>query len=202
MTREMASWLLVTCHWSLVTCMMSENLSQTTAFIARLPKVELHLHLEGSVRPETLRELAQSKGRQQQGVEDWIAQRTSSGFRYHDFRDFINAFTAVTLLLETPADYALVTTRLIERLAEQNVRYAEVTLSAGVVLWKKQSLEAVFEAVAAAAQDAEARLGVRVKWILDAIRQFGAEHAGQVLDRKSTRLNSSHIQKSRMPSSA
>ena len=81
---------------------MSENLSQTTAFIARLPKVELHIHLEGSVRPETLRELAQSKGREQQGVEDWIAQRTSSGFRYHDFRDFINAFTAVTLLLETP----------------------------------------------------------------------------------------------------
>ncbi len=163
--------------------MLSENLSPTKAFVARLPKVELHLHLEGSVRPETLRELSRTKGREQQGVEDWIAQRTSSGFRYHDFRDFISAFTAVTLLLETPADYALITTRLIEWLAEQNVRYAEVTLSAGVVLWKKQSLEAVFEAVAAAARDAQVRLGVRVQWILDAIRQFGAEHARQVLER-------------------
>lgn len=169
--------------------MLPENLSPTKAFVARLPKVELHLHLEGSVRPETLRELSRTKGREQQGVEDWIAQRTSSGFRYHDFRDFISAFTAVTLLLETPADYALITTRLIEWLAEQNVRYAEVTLSAGVVLWKKQSLEAVFEAVVAAAGDAEARVanrggrGVHVQWILDAIRQFGAEHARQVLER-------------------
>lgn len=160
---------------------MPVDISHLQTFIQRLPKVELHLHLEGSVRPETLRELSRTKGREQQGVEDWIAQRISSGFRYHDFRDFINVFTAVTLLLETPADYALATTRLIEWLAEQNVRYAEVTLSAGVVLWKKQSLEAVFEAAAAASADAEARLGVRVRWILDAIRQFGANHARQVL---------------------
>jgi aminodeoxyfutalosine deaminase len=152
-------------------------------FIQRLPKVELHLHLEGSVRPDTLRELARVKGRDPQAVENWIAQRTSSEFRYQNFADFIGAFTAVTLLLETPADYALATTRLVEWLAEQNVRYAEVTLSAGVVLWKKQSLEAVFEAVAGAARDAEARLGVRVQWILDAIRQFGAQHASEVLER-------------------
>lgn len=158
---------------------MPEDVSQLKSWIARLPKVELHVHLEGSVRPDTLRELAQSKGRQPQIVEKWIAEQTRRGFRYQNFGQFINAFTAVTLLLETPADYALATTRLIEWLAEQNVRYAELTLSAGVVLWKKQSLEAVFEAVAAAA--AEARLAVRVRWILDAIRQFGADHARQVL---------------------
>lgn len=150
-------------------------------FIARLPKVELHLHLEGSVQPQTLRELAGHGGREPQAVENWIVQRTASGYRYQNFREFIGAFTAVTLLLETPADYALATTRLIERLADENVRYAELTLSAGVVLWKKQQLEPVFEAVAAAATDAGARRGVRVQWILDAVRQFGADHARQVL---------------------
>jgi aminodeoxyfutalosine deaminase len=144
--------------------------------------VELHLHLEGSVRPETLRELAQAKGRDTEPVESWIAQRTRSGFRYQDFQDFIEAFKAVALLLETPADYALATARLVEWLAQQNVHYAEVTFAAGVVLWKQQSLEAIFEAAAAAAAEAEKRHGVRVRWIFDAIRQFGAEHARQVLE--------------------
>jgi adenosine deaminase len=161
---------------------MSEVISQDKSFIERLPKVELHLHLEGSVRPQTLRELARAKGRDTESVESWIAQRTKSGFRYRDFQDFIEAFKAVALLLETPADYALATTRLVEWLKEQNVRYAEVTFAAGVVLWKQQSLEAIFEAAAAAAGEAEKRHGVRLRWIFDAIRQFGAEHARQVLE--------------------
>lgn len=162
---------------------MSEKGSLAKSFITRLPKVELHVHLEGSARPETLRELARAKGRHENVVEEWIAEREQTGFRYPNFRDFINSFTAITLLLETPADYALITTRLCEWLAEQNVRYAEVTLSAGVVLWKKQSLEAVFEGVAAATHEAQKGLGVRIQWILDAVRQFGATHAREVLRR-------------------
>jgi aminodeoxyfutalosine deaminase len=160
--------------------MPGEN-SRQKSLIDRLPKVELHLHLEGSARPETLLELARLKGRNTQAVEDWITQRSACGFRYKDFNDFIEAFKGMALLLETPADYALATTRLIEELARQNVRYAEVTLSAGVVIWKKQSLQAVFEAVAAAAAEAEARRGVRVRWIFDAIRQLGAQHAREAL---------------------
>jgi adenosine deaminase len=161
---------------------MPEVSSQDKCFIERLPKVELHLHLEGSVRPHTLRELARAKERDTESVESWIAQRTESGFRYRDFQDFIEAFKAVALLLGTPADYALATTRLVEWLKEQNVRYAEVIFAAGVVLWKQQSLPAIFEAAAAAAAEAEARCGVRVRWIFDATRQFGAEHARQVLE--------------------
>jgi aminodeoxyfutalosine deaminase len=162
---------------------MPEVDSQLKSSIQSLPKVELHIHLEGAVRPETLRELAcRAPGRDAGAVEDWIRERTATGFRYRDFADFIEAFKAVARLLETPGDYALATTRLVEELAKQNVRYAEVTLAAGVVLWKQQPLGAVFEAVAAAAAEAEARLGVRVRWIFDAIRQFGAEHARRVLD--------------------
>jgi adenosine deaminase len=84
-------------------------------------------------------------------------------------------------LLETPSDYALITSRLMEWLAAQNVRYAEITLAAGVLLWKKQSVPAVFEAVARAAGETGSRLGVRVNWIFDAVRQFGAGHARAVL---------------------
>ncbi|MHB8655179.1 MAG: adenosine deaminase [Terriglobia bacterium] len=161
--------------------MMFPRRSAIELFISRLPKVELHLHLEGSVLPETLRELSRSKGRLHQETEDWIENRLRTNFHYQNSQEFLDAFKLVTLLLESPQDYALITTRLCERLAEQNVKYAEITLSAGVILWKKQAVDAIFEAIVAAATEAESRLGVRVRWIFDAIRHFGAEHARQVL---------------------
>jgi adenosine deaminase/aminodeoxyfutalosine deaminase len=152
-----------------------------SSFIARLPKVELHLHLEGAVRPETLLDLSRNKRGLRQKVDEWITARRAQQFRYGNFREFLVAFGIVTLLIETPQDYALATTRLIEWLAEQNVQYAEIIFAAGVVLWKKQPVDAVFEAVAAAAEEAEARTGVRVKWIFDATRHFGLDHAREVL---------------------
>jgi len=152
------------------------------SFIARLPKVELHVHLEGSVRPETLRELARNKGwLRRAGTAYWIWRRSRQSFRYGSFQEFLVSFGGATLLLETPEDYALATTRLLEWLGLQNVKYAEVTFSAGVILWKKQSVETIFDAVSTAAEEAQARLGVRVNWIFDAVRHFGAEHVREVL---------------------
>lgn len=155
--------------------------SSLESFIRRLPKTELHLHLEGSVGPGTLREMAQQKGRLVEETEDWIEERRRQAFRYPQFSDFLNAFKLLSLLLETPADYALATTRLIEDLAAQNVRHAELTLSAGVIFWKKQPLEAIFEAVAEAAGEAARRSGMTVAWIFDAVRQFGSDQARRVV---------------------
>jgi len=156
--------------------------SPLQSFISRLPKVELHVHLEGSVQPETLRELAAAKGRLRRETEEWVSARLRQGYRYGNFREFLEAFKLVTLLLETPGDYALATRRLVEGLAKQNVKYAEIIFAAGVVLWKKQPLDAIFEAVAAATEEGRNRWGVRINWIFDAIRHFGVEHARDVLN--------------------
>jgi adenosine deaminase/aminodeoxyfutalosine deaminase len=156
--------------------------STLDSFIARLPKVELHLHLEGSVRPETLRELSRTRPSLKKKVGSWIAGRRRQSYRYGSFRKFLVAFGLVSLLLETPEDYALATTRLAEWLATQNVKYVEITLSAGVILWKRQSLEAVFEAIGRATEEARARLGLGINWIFDAVRQFGVDQARRVLE--------------------
>jgi aminodeoxyfutalosine deaminase len=132
-------------------------------FALALPKAELHLHLEGSVEPETLHELDPATP-----IEDFRAL-----YRYADFDAFLKAFAAVGKRLRTPEDYALVTRRLLERLAAQNVRYAEIILAAGVVLWKGQDFAPIFEAVSEGA----AGSAVEVRWILDAVRQFGVEPA-------------------------
>jgi aminodeoxyfutalosine deaminase len=160
---------------------MTLNAALTEGFFSRLPKVELHLHLEGSVQPETMRQLSRSKARAASEVEAWIREQQQRGYRYATFMQFVEAFKFVAILLETPQDYGVAAARLMDWLAAQNVKYAEITLSAGVVLWKRQALDAVYEAVRAASLEAEARLGLRVNWIFDAVRQFGPDHARQVL---------------------
>lgn len=135
-------------------------------FLLELPKAELHVHLEGSVEPETLYELDPSTP-----LEELRALYT-----YPDFDGFLRAFGAVGKRLRTPEDYARITRRLLERLAAQNVRYAEIIVAAGVVLWKGQDFAPIFDAIHAAAADSP----VEVRWILDAVRQFGVEPAMQV----------------------
>jgi adenosine deaminase/aminodeoxyfutalosine deaminase len=135
-------------------------------FAAQLPKAELHLHLEGAVDAETLHELDPATP-----LEELRAL-----YRYPDFNAFLKTFGAVVTRLARPEDYALVTRRLLERLAAQNVRYAEIIIAAGVVLWKKQEFGPVFDAI----HDAAHGSPVEVRWILDAVRQFGVEPAWDV----------------------
>ncbi|MCL6566810.1 MAG: adenosine deaminase [Acidobacteriia bacterium] len=141
--------------------------------IARWPKAELHLHLEGSIRPATLCELA---ARHRQPMD---AETVAALYRYHSFRGFLNAFKRVTALLRTPDDYALITQRLTEELLAQNVIYAEVIVSAGVMLRRQQDVEANFAAICEAARPAERR-GLRLAWSFDAVRQFGLAHIWRV----------------------
>src|SRR5580704_11429508 len=145
-------------------------------FIAQMPKAELHLHLEGSIEPETLHELDPSTP-----VEDFRAL-----YRYPDFDAFLKAFGAIGKRLRTPEDYGLVTRRLLERLAAQNVQYAEIILAAGVVLWKGQEFGPIFDAVRAASEESP----VDVRWIFDAVRQFGPDQAMQVAQWAAERVES------------
>ncbi len=138
--------------------------------IAALPKAELHLHLEGSVEPATVVELAARHGLA------LTAEEAAGRYAYRDFSGFLEAFKWVTSFLRTPADYALIAERLAGRLLAQNVVYAEVTLSVGVMLRRKQDPLANFAAILASGEEARKK-GLRIQWIFDAARQFGASAA-------------------------
>ena len=103
--------------------------------LAAVPKAEIHVHLEGSMSPATVSQLATRYG--VQASEEEVAAR----YRYDDFLGFIEAFKWATSFLRTPDDYALIARGLAEQLLAQNVIYAEATISAGVMLWRKQDIE-------------------------------------------------------------
>jgi aminodeoxyfutalosine deaminase len=144
-------------------------------FILDLPKAELHLHLEGAVEPETLHELDPASS----------LDECRAIYSYSDFDAFLKAFGAVGKRLRSPEAYALATRRLLEKLAAQNVQYAEIIVAAGVVLWKGQDFAPIFDAIA----DAAAGTPVQVRWILDAVRQFGVEPAMAVAQLAAERVD-------------
>jgi adenosine deaminase/aminodeoxyfutalosine deaminase len=137
-------------------------------FIHALEKAELHLHLEGSVEPETLLEL-----------DPTLSMETiRDAYQFPDFAGFLRSYVWVTKRLARPDDYAIAARHLLQRLIEQNVRYVELNVSAGVILWKEQDFESIFRAV----RQETWQSPVEVHWIFDAVRQFGRDHVRTVAE--------------------
>jgi len=145
--------------------------------ILSLPKAELHLHLEGSILPTTLLELTQ-----RHGTPDASLAAIEQLYQFEDFSGFLMAFKAVTQYLQSPEDYELIAYRLMERLKSDNVLHAEVYVSVGVCLWRKQEFDAIFEGLERGRMRGERDFGVTLLWILDAVRQLGAAEARQVAE--------------------
>jgi aminodeoxyfutalosine deaminase len=142
--------------------------------IVSLPKAELHLHLEGSIQPKTVCALTRRHG------VVFTESEVSRKYAYQNFNEFLEVFKWVTSFLRDPRDYGLIVNDLAEHLLCQNVVYAEITLSIGIMILRKQNPEANFEAMLEVAKGFETR-GLRLNFIFDAVRQFGVEAAMQVV---------------------
>jgi adenosine deaminase/aminodeoxyfutalosine deaminase len=148
-------------------------------FIRRLPKAELHLHLEGTILPATLVELSA-----RHDAEPLTLDQAEALYRFTDFTGFLDAFRAVCQRLVTPEDYELAAWRMMEHLAEQGVVHAEVFIAVGVIyLWRNHdpaALEPIFAALERARVRGERELGLSIYWIFDAVRHFTVEEAERV----------------------
>ena len=175
----------------------------SSGFIASLPKAELHLHLEGTVDPETLAELSRrhptpltTTNERYRNIEDsgrvFTEEEARELYRYKHFSGFLWAFKAVTERLRTAEDYELVTYRMMQKLHAQNVLHAEVYISAGVVQWRGQEFAPLFEGAERGRQRGERDFGVSLYWILDATRHFGVEYALRVAE-EAVRLRNSNV---------
>jgi adenosine deaminase/aminodeoxyfutalosine deaminase len=156
--------------------------SDLESFIRRLPKAELHLHLEGTILPSTLVELSARHDAQPLTLAE-----AEALYQFTDFTGFIEAFKAVTRLLTGPADYELAAWRMMQHLAAQGVVHAEVYISVGVIyMWRNhdpECFEPIFAGLERARQRGERELGLSLYWIFDAVRHFTVPEAERVFQK-------------------
>jgi aminodeoxyfutalosine deaminase len=159
-------------------------------FIRRLPKAELHLHLEGAVLPATLVELSARHDERTMTLRE-----AEALYQFTDFTGFIEAFKAVTRRLRDPEDYELAAWRMMERLAAQGVVHAEVYISVGVIyMWRNHDplcFEPIFAGLERARERAVRELNLSLYWIFDAVRHFSVAEAERVF-RKAAELRAAY----------
>jgi adenosine deaminase/aminodeoxyfutalosine deaminase len=150
--------------------------SEIESFIRRLPKAELHLHLEGTILPATLVELSA-----RHDARPLTLPEAEALYRFTNFSGFLDAFRAVTRLLTGPEDYELAAWRMMEHLAAQGVVHAEVYIAVGVIyMWRNHdpaAFEPIFAGLERARERGQRELGLSLYWIFDAVRHFTVEEA-------------------------
>jgi adenosine deaminase len=140
-----------------------------------IPKIELHLHLEGAAPPAFIRDLAKRKHMDISGIFN-----EDGSYRFTDFWHFIKVYEAATSVLTTPMDYHRLTLAVLEQSAQSGVIYGETFLSPDfcggrdVGAWKEYSA-AIQEAADIGARD----MGVTLKGIITCIRHLGPDKARQ-----------------------
>lgn len=147
----------------------------TDAFAA-LPKVELHLHLEGAAPPDLIRALAAEKSVDLSRIFD-----SDGGYRFRGFADFLRVYEAACTVLRTPEDFRRLTRAVLARSAASGVVHTEIFLSpdfcgAGDLAAWQEYLAAIAEAAA----EAERHDAITLRGVVTCIRHFGPDKARAV----------------------
>jgi adenosine deaminase len=148
-------------------------------FLLRIPKVELHVHLEGAMRPAVLLELARRNGldlpaSDEAGLKRW--------FRFTDFEHFVKVYLACSRALCTPEDFQLLALDFLAEQAYQNVAYTEAHFTISTHLANGANGGEVLAALAEAIAEGERRYGVTLRLIPDVVRNVGVEPADRTLE--------------------
>ncbi|MFM9872835.1 MAG: adenosine deaminase [Fimbriimonadaceae bacterium] len=145
-----------------------------------MPKVELHVHLEGSIRPETVLRLAERHGvalpaDTVEGLAEW--------YTFRDFPHFVEIYVAVSGCIRTPEDIEFIAREFLVGQAEQNILWCEATYTATTIArqsgipWDEQ-----IDALNRATEWGQKELGVGMGLIIDIVRGRPIEEALQTAE--------------------
>jgi len=141
--------------------------------IEKMPKVEIHVHLEGATRPDTLLHLAKKNNidlpiKTVEEAGDW--------YQFQDFNHFIDIYLTITRCFKTPEDIEFIAREFLKGQAEQNIVYSEVTYTAYTHYTNYGlSFADQFAALQRANDWAKAELGVSMGIVVDIAREIPAE---------------------------
>lgn len=146
-------------------------------YIRKMPKVELHVHLEGSIRPATLLTLAE---RNNVALPASDLDGLREFYQFTDFGRFIRVYFTISGCLKTTADFSLIAYEFGADMARQNIRYAEVTFTPYTSV---SNTGLPFDEILAGLNEgrarAQAEFGVEFAWVLDIVRD-DPDSRGQV----------------------
>jgi aminodeoxyfutalosine deaminase len=140
------------------------GIASDEAFVDALPKVELHVHLEGSMLPDTVLALARRHQvadipTTEAALADWYA--------FKDFNHFLRVYRTAVTVLRDEDDFALLARETALGLAAQNVRYAEMYFTPFIHTLRGIPIEEVFAGINRGRLEAQAATGVEIRWITD-----------------------------------
>ncbi|MFD8610968.1 adenosine deaminase [Streptomyces sp. NPDC059631] len=148
------------------------------AFIAGLPKAELHVHHVGSASPRIVSELA---ARHPDSEVPTDPEALADYFTFTDFAHFIQVYLSVVDLIRTPEDVRLLTYEVARDMARQQVRYAELTITPYSSTRRGIDERAFMDAIEDARKAAEADFGTVLRWCFDIPGEAGLVSADETL---------------------
>ncbi|MFF8034333.1 MULTISPECIES: adenosine deaminase [unclassified Streptomyces] len=148
------------------------------AFIAGLPKAELHVHHVGSASPRIVSELA---ARHPDSKVPTDPEALADYFTFTDFAHFIDLYLSVVDLVRTPEDVRLLTYEVGRELARQQVRYAELTVTPFSSTRRGIDERAFMDAIEDARKAAESEFGTVLRWCFDIPGEAGVESAEETV---------------------
>jgi len=151
----------------------------TAAEAAGVPKAELHVHLEGTAGPDTVRALARRHGI---ALPDGLFD-ARGGFRWTGFADFLRVYDIVSGVIRTAEDYRAVTRRYLEGLAADGALYAELTVSPDHAAAAGLSYAEQVAGIAEGIEEARAATGIEARIVVIGVRHLGPEAVRAVAQR-------------------
>jgi adenosine deaminase len=143
----------------------------------RLPKVELHCHLEGTIAPATVAELARKNG------HPLPVERPEDLYDYDSLNGFLEVFWFVQELLATPEDWERAAYESVVQAVPFGLRYRETFFTPARHLATGQDLGGIVEGITRGLEAAEAETGVRVMGICDMDRAYGGAAGLELVER-------------------
>lgn len=138
-----------------------------SAFLTAMPKVELHVHIEGALKPDDYFSLAHKNGAR---LPVATAEEWRDFYSFRDFNHFIEVYTTSAALLQSAADYHFIISRFFALQAAQNIRYSEAFMSA-TFMHNKDEADALYDAIEAALKAGRQQYGIEVRLIPDISRE-------------------------------
>lgn len=148
-------------------------------FIRQMLKVELHIHLEGSIRPETLLTLAE---RNNQTLPATSLDQIRDWYQFSDFNHFLKVYFTICDCIRTPQDFYFITSEFLQGQAEQNIVYSEVIFTPYTHI-EHVPFDEQLTAINRARQEAETELGIQIALVPDISRHMRpVEDSFQIAD--------------------